>query len=121
LNPPPPNRQPNNSRLLRTQNRVFGCLGDAEFHHALGGNLDGFTGCRAMPAPGPMTDTLIVEASQQGLGTMQRCRYFFTWPETSFVISNMLTCFFPLKTAFRFSSALMRVFFFASCNPFLRM
>ena len=47
--------------------------------------------------------------------------HFFTCPETSLVISNMLTCFLPLKTAFRFSSALMRVFFFESCNPFLRM
>ena len=25
---------------------------------------------------------------------------YFTCPETSFVISNMLTCFLPLKTAF---------------------
>jgi hypothetical protein len=48
-------------------------------------------------------------------------RYFFTCPETSFVISNMLTCVLPLNTAFRFSSALMRVLFFASCNPFVRM
>ena len=47
--------------------------------------------------------------------------YFFTCPETSLVISNMLTCFLPLKTAFRFSSALIRVLFFASCKPFLRM
>ena len=47
--------------------------------------------------------------------------YFFTWPETNLVISNMLTRFLPLNTAFRFSSALIRVLFFASCNPFLRM
>ena len=47
--------------------------------------------------------------------------YFFKCPETSLVISNMLTCSLPLKTAFRFSSALMRVFFFASCRPALRM
>ena len=34
---------------------------------------------------------------------------------------DWLTCFLPPNTAFRFSSALMSVLFFASCNPFLRM
>ena len=43
---------------------------------------------------------------------------YLRWPETSLVISNMLTCFLPLKTPLRLSSALMRVFFLASCNPF---
>jgi hypothetical protein len=33
----------------------------------------------------------------------------------------MLTCFLPLNTVFRSSSALMSVFLFASCNPFLRI
>src|ERR1017187_7689717 len=47
--------------------------------------------------------------------------YFFKCPETSLVISNMLTCFLPLNTACKFSSALIRVFFFASCKPFLRI
>src|SRR5208282_6182479 len=32
-----------------------------------------------------------------------------------------LTCFLPLNTAFKASSALMRIFFLASCSPFLRM
>src|SRR6266404_6596368 len=40
-----------------------------------------------------------------------RRSYFFKWPETSLVISNMLTCFLPLKTALRLSSALMKVRF----------
>jgi len=47
--------------------------------------------------------------------------YFFKCPDTSLVISNMLTCFLPLKTAFKLSSALMSVFFLASCNPFFLM
>jgi hypothetical protein len=33
--------------------------------------------------------------------------------ETSFVISNIVTCFLPLKTALSVSSALMLVFFFS--------
>jgi hypothetical protein len=33
----------------------------------------------------------------------------------------MLTCFLPLNTAFRFSSALIKVLFLAFCKPFLRM
>ena len=47
--------------------------------------------------------------------------YFFKCPETSLVISNMLTCFLPLNTALKFSSALIRVRFLASCNPFFLM
>ena len=55
-----------------------------------------------------------------GRGQMERLSYF-TCPETSLVISNMLTCFLPLKTACRASSALMLVLTFLSCNPFLRI
>ena len=40
--------------------------------------------------------------------------YFFTCPETNFVISNILTCFLPLNTALRFSSALIKVLFLGS-------
>ena len=39
---------------------------------------------------------------------------YFTCPETCLVISNMVTCFLPPKTALRASSALISVFFFAS-------
>ena len=49
------------------------------------------------------------------------CRHFFTCPDTSFVISNMLTLFLPLNTAFKASSALIWVRTFLSCSPFLRM
>ena len=70
--------------------------------------LDQSTGASFLPAP-PVSSCSRPPA------------YFFKCPETSLVISNMLTCFLPLKTAFRFSSALMRVFFFASCRPALRM
>ena len=35
-------------------------------------------------------------------------------PETSFVISNIVTCFLPLNTTLRASSALIRVRFFSS-------
>ncbi len=31
--------------LLRAENRVFRSFGDAEFHHALRGDLDSFPGC----------------------------------------------------------------------------
>jgi len=53
--------------------------------------------------------------------TIHTALYFFKCPETSLVISNMLTCFLPLNTGFKFSSALIRVFFLASCNPFFLM
>ena len=45
---------------------------------------------------------------------LQESSCYFTCPETCFVISNMVTCFLPPKTALRASSALISVFFFAS-------
>jgi hypothetical protein len=39
---------------------------------------------------------------------------YFTCPEMCLVISNMVTCFLPPKTALSASSALISVFFFAS-------
>ena len=47
--------------------------------------------------------------------------YFFRWPETNLVISNMLTLFLPLKTACKLSSALIWVRTFLSCRPFFRI
>ena len=48
LNPPPPQQQrqqQNRPGLLAAQNRVLGCLGDAEFDHPFCSNLDGLAGC----------------------------------------------------------------------------
>ena len=64
---------------------------------------------------------LHVEGDSHGLCPVRASPYFFKCPETSLVISNMLTCFLPLNTAFKFSSALIWVRTFLSCNPFLRM
>ena len=47
-------------------------------------------------------------------GLREKYCCYFKCPETCFVISNMVTCFLPPKTALRASSALMSVFFFAS-------
>jgi hypothetical protein len=75
-----------------------------------------------VPLPGAFVQNRRADVALAAVIAWQVSRHhFFTCPETNFVISNMLTCFFPLNTAFRFSSALMRVLFFASCNPFLRM
>src|SRR5689334_23099248 len=41
---------------------------------------------------------------------------YFSWRLTSFVISNIETCFRPPKTAFSFSSALIMRLFFLSCS-----
>jgi len=54
--------------------------------------------------------------SKRSVESPQPPRYFFTCPETSLVISNMLTLFLPLNTAFKFSSALIWVRTFLSCN-----
>src|ERR1039457_552547 len=45
LNTPPPQQQQNRPQLLAAQNRVFGCLGDAEFDHPFCSNLNGLAGC----------------------------------------------------------------------------
>jgi len=45
-------------------------------------------------------------------------RVYLTCPETSLVISNMLTCFLPPKTTFSASSALIKVRFFSSWSLF---
>src|ERR1700677_807696 len=70
------------------------------------GNWKGGAGCQVMTAG---------TAAQKTTASQATC------PETSLVISNMLTCFLPLKTAVRCSSALIRVLCFLSCNPCLRM
>src|ERR1017187_4813593 len=42
---------------------------------------------------------------------------YFTFWETSLVISNMLTCFLPPNTACSAASAMIWVFTFLSCSP----
>jgi hypothetical protein len=44
-----------------------------------------------------------------------------TWPETSLVISNIETDFFPPNTGFSLSSALIWVLTFLSWRPFFLM
>src|SRR5437879_11312244 len=46
---------------------------------------------------------------------------YFTCPNTSFVISNMLTRSLPSKTCLSWSSALMKVLFSGSCRLWLRI
>jgi hypothetical protein len=50
-------------RLLRVQDGVFASLGDAEFYHALGRNLDGFAGSRvAAHARGTIDEDELAQA-----------------------------------------------------------
>ena len=46
---------------------------------------------------------------------------YLTCPETSLVISNIVTVFLPLKTTFSAASALMLVLFFSSWSLFFLM
>src|SRR2546425_10271189 len=54
-------------------------------------------------------------------GGVRDAGIYFRCFETSFVISNMLTCFLPPKTCLRVSSALMFRRFFESWRPFFLM
>jgi len=48
------------------------------------------------------------------VATRRRCNAYFRCPLTSFVISNIETCFFPPKIGFSFASELIiRLFFWS--------
>jgi hypothetical protein len=52
--------------LLGAEDGVFASLGDAEFHHTLGGDLDGFAGGRITANPGGAIDEDQLAQARQG-------------------------------------------------------
>jgi hypothetical protein len=74
----------------------------------------------ATPRPG-CSSQVEYRTSPAGRAGLKRPKIYLMCPETSLVISNMLTWLLPLNTGLSESSALIMVRFFLSWHPFFLM
>jgi hypothetical protein len=83
---------------------------------------DNQSNASASATPKLFEEVLRIRSGRPGTVRLSRAaRTYLRWPETSFVISNMLTWLLPLKTGRIASLALICVLFFLSCSPFFLM